>query len=122
LDDEKRKKLLTACDNDKNTPLHLAAKYGNADVFVYLLEHARKMIDPKYDLIGPKYGLTVPRNRTDRSALHECAKHNRLSLIQALLQLPREIDRTELLDTIKDEDQMTAVHFACREGKHKSSL
>jgi ankyrin repeat protein len=115
LNNEQRKNLLMAGDNNKNTALHLAAKYGNVDVFLCLLEHGRKMIDPKY-------GLNVPRNRTHRSPLHECAKHNHLPLIEALLQLPREIDRTQWLDTIKDEDQMTCVHFACRQGKDKSIL
>jgi ankyrin repeat protein len=115
LSDEQRKKLLETGDNDKNTPLHLAAKYGNVDVFLCLLDHGRPMF-------GPTYGLTEPVNRTNRSSLHECAKYNRLSLIKALLPLPRHFYKTQLLDTIKDEDEMTSVHFACRQGKHKSRL
>jgi ankyrin repeat protein len=116
LSDDQRRALLKAGDNDQNTPLHLAAKYGNVDVFLCLMTHGRKMIDLNY-------GFIEPHNRTGRSPLHECAKHNRFSLIKALLQLPRETNSTHLLDAeIVDEDQMTCVHFACRQGKHKSSL
>ena len=69
-----------------------------------------------------EYGLTEPRNRTDRSPLIECGKNNRLQIIKKLLEQKPRSELKKLLDTTRDEDQMTCLHFASIEGKHACVL
>ena len=116
---EEQRTLLNAGDNDKNTPLHLAAKYGSMDVFFYLLEQGRQLNDQKSPT--ENYGITEPLNRTDRSPLLECAKHNRLSFIRKWLP-SSNVSTKLLLENTKDQDQMKCIHLACRYGKHRSCI
>ena len=114
-----QRNLLTAGDIDDNTPLHLAAKYGSSKVFQCLFNYGKKLSNESGSgLKEPVYGVNIPVNRTDRTPLHECAKHNRLSLIKELL--PSDGSEKKLLDTVKDENLLTAVHLACRHGECES--
>ncbi|CAF3701144.1 unnamed protein product [Adineta steineri] len=120
LDSEYVKKLLQAVDNDKNTPLHLAARMKNEDIFKRLLEcggnlNCSNLKDEKEDYI---YGVTVPRNWLEQTPLFECAKYNRTSFMEKLL-LPREANSSkwkQILDQLKDENQNTCLHIACTNG------
>ncbi|CAF3996479.1 unnamed protein product [Adineta steineri] len=120
LDSKRVKKLLEAVDNDKNTPLHLAARMKSEDIFDRLLEcggnlNCSNLKDKKEDYI---YGVTVPRNWLEQTPLFECAKYNRKSFMEKLL-LPREANSSkwkQILDRLKDENQNTCLHIACNNG------
>ncbi|CAF4113532.1 unnamed protein product, partial [Adineta steineri] len=111
------KELLEAVDNDKNTPLHLAARMKSEDIFDCLLEcggnlNCSNLKDKKEDYI---YGVTVPRNWLEQTPLFECAKYSRKSFMEKLL-LPREANSSkwkQILDRLKDENQNTCLHIAC---------
>ena len=123
-------KLLQACDNEKNTPLHLAAKADNQNIFNFLLDCGRKKLEKSNSNEGKQndiYGITTPRNRTGRTPLLECAKYNRVSFVRKLLMEDEPIEsrptefklikwKTEF-DQLRDEDRMTCLHLACRAGK-----
>ncbi len=123
LDNEYVGKLLEACDNDRNTPLHLAAKANNKEIFKCLLESGRnlKNFSSKEEKKNDTYGITEPSNRTGRTPLLECAKHNRKSFIEEILATKNN-SRTwgKTLDLLKDEDQMTCFHLACGQGKYET--
>lgn len=122
MDYEHVKQLLHAGDNEKNTPLHLAARTNNKDIFQCLLDAGRKLENSNAN--GKEkdylYRVTAPRNQTGRTPLHECALYNRTSFIEELLS-PKKDDareRKKQLDTSKDDNQMTCLHLACSKGKH----
>jgi ankyrin repeat protein len=123
LDKSDVAKLLQACDNEKNTPLHLAAKANNKDIFHILLESGRHLKNPhsNEEKENNMYGIITPCNRTGRTPLLECAKHNRVSFMEELLTKDKSSKWKTVLDVLRDEDRMTCLHLACSEGKHETS-
>jgi ankyrin repeat protein len=128
-------KLLQACDNEKNTPLHLAARANNEEIFKCLLESGRNLNNSNSN--GEKnnlknsnsnegkkndmYGITEPLNRNERTPLLECAKYNRKSFIEELLPTKDNSRKwKKTLDQLRDEDRMTCLHLACNQGKHET--
>ncbi|CAF1218928.1 unnamed protein product [Didymodactylos carnosus] len=117
LDDDNVKQLLQACDNEKNTPLHLAVKANNTEIFKCLLESCRNMknTNPDEEKKKATYGITEPRNRSGRTPLLECAKHNCTSFIEEILSTKDNSRKwkTVLDHQLSDQDRMTCLHLAC---------
>jgi ankyrin repeat protein len=115
--------LLQACDNEKNTPLHLAARANNEEIFKCLIESGRNLKNSNSNE-GKKndmYGITEPLNRNERTPLLECAKYNRKSFIEELLPTKDNSRKwKKTLDQLRDEDRMTCLHLACNQGKHET--
>jgi ankyrin repeat protein len=115
--------LLQACDNEKNTPLHLAARANNEEIFKCLIESGRNLKNSNSNE-GKKndmYGITEPLNRNERTPLLECAKYNRQSFIEELLPTKDNSRKwKKTLDQLRDEDRMTCLHLACNQGKHET--
>jgi ankyrin repeat protein len=98
--------LLQACDNEKNTPLHLAARANNEEIFKCLLESGRNLKNS---------------NSNEGTPLLECAKYNRKSFIEELLPTKDNSRKwKKTLDQLRDEDRMTCLHLACNQGKHET--
>ncbi|CAF0926128.1 unnamed protein product [Adineta steineri] len=113
-------KLLQAGDVDKNTPLHLAARMKNEEIFERLLDHGRKLkcSNLESEKENCMYGIIEPRNRLGQTPLFECAKYNRKSFMEKLL-LPRQAKPGEwkrTLDRLIDENRQTCLHIACYNG------
>ncbi|UJR19978.1 hypothetical protein I4U23_023112 [Adineta vaga] len=111
--------LFQAGDNDKNTPLHLAARKDNKEVFTYLLKHGKKLKHPnlKDDKEDNMYGITEPHNCRGRTPLFECAEYNHISLMEELLSTDANSKTwKETLDQLKDENKITCLHIACNKG------
>ncbi|CAF1492509.1 unnamed protein product [Adineta steineri] len=113
------KTLLQAGDSDKNTPLHIAARMKNEEIFEYLLKRGRelKISSSKGKEENNIYGVTEPRNWLGQTPLFECAKYNRKSFMEKLLsEQPNSSKWTKILDQLKDQNQMTCLHIACYNG------
>jgi ankyrin repeat protein len=129
LDDQSKKspdkpdvaELLQGCDNEKNTPLHLAAKAGNNAIFDILLKSGKNLKKSNSNNANENdiYGITIPRNRTGRTPLLECAKYNRVSFMEELLPITKDNPSQwkKKLDSLRDNDRMTCLHLACSLGK-----
>ncbi len=123
LDNQDVENLLHACDNEKNTPLHLAARANNKDIFTCLLESGRnlKNSNSSEEKKNYMYGITEPRNRNEQTPLLECAKYNRKSFIEEVLSTKDNLRQwKKALDELRDEDRMTCLHLACNKGKHET--
>ncbi|CAF3342979.1 unnamed protein product, partial [Rotaria sp. Silwood2] len=125
LGEDKLKKLLEGHDNQKNTPLHLAAKMGSKSVFEYLLDRGRnfKASTSTEQETPDTYGINRPVNRIQQTPLHECAKHNHVELIESLLSDgAKSAQYKKWLDNIKCENRMTCLHLACCQGHLKTVI
>lgn len=123
LDSQDVAHLLEAHDNEKNTPLHIAARMNNKSIFKCLLKEGNKLKNYNTNKRNEDYvyGVTVPLNRIGRTPLHECAKYNRKSFIELLLPRNDNLRIWETkLNTCKDDDQMTCLHLASSQGKHET--
>jgi ankyrin repeat protein len=124
LDNQYVEQLLQACDHDKNTPLHLAARANNKEIFKCLLESGRnlKNANSNEGKNNDMYGITEPLNRTGQTPLLECAKYGRMSFIEEVLPTKDNSRKWKTeLDRLRDEDRMTCLHLACNQGKHETS-
>ncbi|CAF1494512.1 unnamed protein product [Adineta steineri] len=113
------KTLLQAGDSDKNTPLHIAARMKNGEIFEYLLKRGRELKTSSSEGKEEKkvYGVDEPRNWLGQTPLFECAKYNRKSFMEKLLsEQPNSSKWTKILDQLKDQNQMTCLHIACYNG------
>lgn len=89
---------IQAKNSDGNTPMHLAAEEGKADVVKMLLEKSDK------DICGRVY------NQAGESVLHVAAKKGRLRVIQELLNRKVDVSQTT------QNDKNTALHLAAARG------
>ncbi|KAJ9626131.1 hypothetical protein H2204_010082 [Knufia peltigerae] len=89
---------IKAQDSDGNTPVHLAAEEGKADVVKILLEKSEN------DICGNMF------NQAGDSVLHVAAKKGRLKVIQELLNR-----KVNVIQTTQVEEN-TALHLAASRG------
>ena len=117
--------MIEAPDNDKHTPLHLAARTNNEGIFRCLLKTGRQLSVSTSDKEGENdiYGITKPCNRLGQTPLFECAKYNRISFMEELLSTKdNSIKWKKTLDLLKDQNRMTCLHLACNHGKYETYL
>jgi hypothetical protein len=96
------KLLLTGKDNDGNTPLHLASKFGREDLCEIFI-HWMNPYDQSWF------------NSKQRTPLHECAKHGHWELVKMMLAKYNPETRVKLL-RMQDINLKTTLHLACKEG------
>ena len=94
--------LLHYNDQFDNTPLHLAAKEGQA-------EAVRELLTGGYDVDIDN------KNEDERTPCHLAARHGHVEVLRLIL----EKDRNAIFD--KDEDDNTPLHLAAK-AKHSEAV
>ena len=88
--------LLCQANVKDETPLHIAARYGHADIVEVLIEHAkRRQQDPESEVkvqIDPERGVDKAikemlkmKNKENEIAMHEAVRNNHLEVVKLLV-------------------------------------
>ena len=94
--------LLCQANVKDETPLHIAARYGHADIVEVLIEHAkRRQQDPESEvkvLIDPESGvdkavkeMLMMKNKENETAMHEAVRNNHLEVVKLLVENGEDI-------------------------------
>ena len=94
--------LLCQANVKDETPLHIAARYGHADIVEVLIEHAkRRQQDPESEVkaqIDPERGVDKAikemlkmKNKENEAAMHEAVRNNHLEVVKLLAKNGKDI-------------------------------
>ena len=94
--------LLCQANVKDETPLHIAARYGHADIVEVLIEHAkRRQQDPESEVkvqIDPERGVDKAikemlkmKNKENETAMHEAVRNNHLEVVKLLVENGKDI-------------------------------
>ena len=88
--------LLCQANVKDETPLHIAARYGHADIVEVLIEHAKRrqqypesevkvLIDPESGVDKAVKELLMMKNKENETAMHEAVRNNHLEVVKLLV-------------------------------------
>ena len=72
----------------RETPLHIAARYGHSDAVEILMEHSRSIHEEDFaeSVVAADKKLTRATNIVGDSALHEAARYNHVQVVKLLIK------------------------------------
>ena len=94
--------LLCQANVKDETPLHIAARYGHADIVEVLIEHAKRrqqypesevkvLIDPESGVDKAVKEMLKMKNKENETAMHEAVRNNHLEVVKLLVENGEDI-------------------------------
>ena len=94
--------LLCQANVKDETPLHIAARYGHADIVEVLIEHAKRrqqypesevkvLIDPESGVDKAVKEMLMMKNKENETAMHEAVRNNHLEVVKLLVENGEDI-------------------------------